>query len=400
MLAVMPRYFPSLACFLLTGLLLTSSASPELRAQAVQNPDVLVAAHDWPGLAAMLQSSSHEAPEGRFYRGLLLEHEGQFEASRAELTPLLAELAQGSDRRREALARMALAEDAARLFDSKAAGEEFAAVRQCCAAVLTEVERTRAESGAAIYPLLAGTPAMTLEKTAGLSVPLGRTGSGLREATVYVDGHASRWLFAPAAPLAVLSHAQAKTIGLKTLGAVPITGRGDKPMAAEVAVIPQLRFGGALFRTVPVLLCSDEALPDGVDGVLPLPLLAMLGTITATDDDHLRVRDTGIPADGAALFEEDGQLLAETTDGMLFAIDPVKLTSALSPRLKPAAGAKDGNLTLHFGPVEADFLQLGFSKNESPTSFAGTLGDDALDQLAGYSFDFHAMRFTVQVHPQ
>ncbi|WP_415200444.1 hypothetical protein [Silvibacterium sp.] len=396
----MPRCFPSLTCFLATGLFLTLPIAPVLRAQNTANPDALVAAHDWPGLEEALASSDGKASGAGFYRGLLLEHAGQFEASRSALTPLLPELAKGQDRDREALARLALAEDAARLFDYKEAGAEFAGAQQCCSAAMTSAERTQAETGAAAYTLLAASPAMTLDKAAGFNVPLDRSASGLRELMVYVDGRPSRWLFAPAAPFAMLSRAQGKVIGLKPLGAVTAAGIDGKLVQAEIALIPQLRFGGVLLRNVPVLLCDEAALPEGVEGLLPLPVLAMLGTVTATDDDHLNVRPEGLPAESAALFTDDGRLLAATTDGLLFAIDPLKLDSALSPRLRPAAGAKVGNLALGFGAAQAAFQRLAIGDGDEPAPFAGTLGDDALDQLAGYSFDFRSMRFAVQTHPQ
>lgn len=350
--------------------------------QAAPEPDALLQAHDWPGLE---QALSPATKTDGLYRGILLEHQGQFEASRAILAPLLSELAKNADRRQEALARLALAQDEARLFHYKEAAGQFRQAETCCAAAFPANGQAEAE----IFALLAAAPPMTLEGKGDMEVPLTRGTGGLRELPVYVAGHPSRWLFDPAAPLARLSRAQAKAIGLKSLGEANGSG---------VALIPQLRVGGALFRNVPVLLVNEDALPADAQGVLPLPVLALLGTVTATDEDHLTARNEHLPAGAAPLFEDNGQLLAATTDGQLFAIAPASADSALAPRMRPAAGATAANLALEFGSAHAGFQALKFGEDDRPTPFAGTLGGDALDQLAAYTFDFQSMRFAVRVH--
>jgi hypothetical protein len=60
-------------------------------------------------------------------------------------------------------------------------------------------------------------------------------------------------------------------------------------------------------------------------------------------------------------------------------------------------------VTLNFGEVAATFHEIQVLAKPAGADgerFYGTLGGDALDQLASYTFDFRSMRFLVGEHAE
>jgi predicted aspartyl protease len=366
--------------------------------------DQLVAEHDWPVLERVLNSNT--GPQTAYYRGLLLNRTGQYEQSLQLLEPLIPELASGIDRVHEKLARLALAAVYFRMFRYRQAAEEYAALDKCCAASLSEDERDEVELPSKILPLLESAAAQTLELSESFSVPLRGNALGVHEIEVWVDGHPSRWLFDPAANFTLLSRSQAKRIGLKLAGGDGLTVRSltGEPVRVQAAVIPQLKFGAAFFRNVPTAIFEDADLFDKahqyqIEGVLAQPLLAALGAVTVSDDGHLNILRQAPLKGGAPLFS-DGQRLLVSVDvkdaQQLYEIDPRRARSGLSPRYFPALTAE--SLTLDFGGTAATFHEIPALTPTDGARFYGTLGGDALDQLASYTFDFRSMRFLVREH--
>ncbi len=387
--------------------------------------------HDWLGLEKTVKNSTD--PDTAFYRGLLFNRLGQYEESVRLLEPLLAGLAAGADRTREKQARIALANNDFRMFRYKQAAEQYGALKQCCAADLSESEKDAIELPAKILPLLQNAPPQTLELSESFTVPLARNAIDLRDVDVFVDGYPSRWIFDPAASFTVLSRSQAKRIGLKLAGGDTLTVRSitGTPIHVQAAVIPQLKFGAAFFRNVPAVIFDDEDLYSKarqyqVEGILAQPLLAALGAVTASDDDHLTILRQPPLSGGAPLFSDGKRLLVGAGPAgaqRLYAVDPGTTRSMLTSRyfdehpvdfsgqtakpmrlsgIGPEVSAYSAEtFALDFGDTAATFHEIPVETKPGAgerKSLYGILGGDALDQLASYTFDFRSMRFIVRVH--
>lgn len=405
------------------------------RASAQENVPLeqLAADHNWPELESRLKDSVDS--DTALYRGLLMNRLGQYEQSHQLLEPLIRGLAAGADRMQEKQARLALASDDYRTFHYREAAVQYEALEKCCAAMLTETEKDEIELPAKITPLLQNADAQTLESTDSFTIPLARNALGVRDAEVFVDGYPSRWIFDPASGFTLLSRSLAKRIGLKLAGAdtVTVSNLNGKPVHAQVAIIPRLKVGAASFRNVPAVVLADEDLYDNphryqIEGVLDQPLLAVMGVITASDDDHLIVSQQPPITNGAPFFSDGNRLVAAVQSGgrqQLYAIEPGTTESILSSRFyeqHPAdfagqtpqpmhlpdlsseiPGYTEDTLTLGFGETLATFHDIPVlvrAAGAERDRFYGTIGGNALDQLAAYTFDFRSMRFAVRVHSE
>jgi len=409
----------------------TSQVASETSAAANSPLRQLARDHDWLALEKGLDNYS--GADAAFYRGLLDSRRGQFEASAQALEPLIAALAAGADRTREKQARLALSRDDFRLFRYRQAAAQYAALEQCCAAELSDSEKSEIDIPAKILPLLENAPPQTLELSESFTVPLARDAIDLRDVEVFVDGYPSHWIFDPAADFTMLARSQAKRIGLKLTGGDNLTVRGftGALIHAQATVIPQLKFGAAFFRNVPAVVFDDEDLYNKarqyqIEGVLAQPLLAALGAVTASDDDHLAILRQPPLGGGAPLFSDGRRLLVAAGPAArqrLYAVDPAATGSMLTSRyldehpagfsgqtakpvsLPGVAGPVPAytaeTIALDFGETTATFHEIPVAAKPAPGeggSLYGIFGGDALDQLASYTFDFRSMRFIVRVH--
>lgn len=395
--------------------------------------DQLVADHNWPELQSRLKDGA--GADTALYRGLLMNRLGQYEQSRQLLEPSIPGLTAGTDRMLEKRARLALAGDDYRTFRYREAAKQYEALEKCCSAALNETEKDEIELPEKITPLLQSAPEQTLESTDSFTIPLARNALDVRDVEVFVDGFPSRWIFDPAASFNLLSRSLAKRIGLKLSGTdtLMVISLNGNSVHAQAAIIPRLKVGAASFRNVPAVVFADEDLYDKphryqIEGVLAQPLLAVLGMITASDDDHLTVSQQSPITSGAPFFSDGNRLIAAVQSGgrqQLCAIDPGIAESILSSRfyeqhladfvgqsphpvhLPDVSGEIPGytedTLTLTFGETPATFHDIPVLAKPAGAEhdrFLGTIGENALDQLASYSFDFRSMRFVVRVHAE
>jgi Aspartyl protease len=389
----------------------------------------LLSDHNWVALGDRLENST--APDADFYRGILLNRLGKYTESIRLLEPLLLAIAAGPDRIQEKQARLALGSDYLQSFRYKEAAAEYAALEKCCAQSLTPAERDETELPVKLLPALEHAPAQTLEMEGPFTVPMDRNALGVREVEVWVDGYASHWLFDPAANFTMLSRSQAARIGLKLSDEViPVSSITGAKILVHATVIPQLKFGRAFFRNVPAVIYEDRDLYDKphryqTEGVLAQPLLAALGMVTASDDEHLTISN-GSPLTGGVPFFRDGEHLVAGTgakNSEMYVIDPGTTGSLLTSRYYDAHTAAFAGQTvqqvhlaetdsdapaytaesfdLNFGDTQVTFREIPvLAKPAGPEldRFRGALREDALDQLESYTFDFRSMRLLVRRH--
>jgi Aspartyl protease len=397
----------------------------------------LTADHDWLALENALRNSqdqdSHD-PDAEFYRGLLENREAHYRESIRILEPLLPGISASADRNREKLARLTLADDYFRTFAYKQAADAYAALQNCCATLLTAAEKNEVELPTQLLPVFASAPPQTLDLASSFTVPTETDALGLSDVSVWVDGLPTRWLFDPAQNFTLLSRSQAKLVGLKlsaeTFIVSSITG---KPIPVHATVIPRLKFGAATFHNVPAVVFDDLDLYDKahqyqIEGVLAQPLLAPLGQITASDDQHLTFSEAPPLAEGAPFFSDGVHLIvAAGKQGAerLYTINPGDTGSLLSSRYYdahlaafahthmdlvelagepqtlpiPAYHAETVDLTFGGTPITLHEIEvLAQPAGAERDRFYGVLGADALEQLQSYTFDFRSMKFIVRPH--
>ena len=392
-----------------------------------------LADHNWLALEAALDGTSD--PDANFYRGILDDRLGRYQESIDLLLPLIPQFMSGDDPLREKQGRLALANDYFRTFRYKDAADQYTAIERCCANLMSANERSENEDAMRLLPLLAHAPPQTLHVESDFSVPIERDALGLLDVSVWVDGYAARWLFDPAASFTMLSHSQAKLVGLRlSEGTITLTNITGKPIIVHATVIPQLKLGAALFRNVPAVVYEDADLFNAdrqyqIEGVLAQPLLAALGQITISDDDHLSVSQETSLKEGAPFFSDGQRLIVSGSDGsgQLYALDPGSRGSQLTSRYYDAHASAfaqcpmklvkmqgaDGamvlpicsadEVTVAFGRTEVTFHEIPVLAQPAGAEvdrFWGTLRADALEQLASYTFDFRSMRFLAKTHPE
>jgi hypothetical protein len=409
----------------------------ETGARASEHPAVplhqLLTDHSWLALEEALEKTTD--PDANFYRGVLENRLGHYSRSVELLEPLLPAIASSADRAKEKQARMALADDYFRTFGYRKAAEEYEALNKCCASLLTADERADIEIPTKLLPMLEAAKPQTLEVESSFTVPVEENALGLHDVSVWVDGYAARWLFDPAESFTMLSRSQAKLAGLKlSEDLVTIYSVTGEPIAVHATVVPQLKFSGAVFHNVPAMVYDDADLYDKahryqIEGVLAQPLLAALGQITMSDDEHLTVSREARLKEGAPFFSDGRHLIvAAGAKGSeeLYAVDPGSTESLLTSRyydahmadfahaqmelVKPSGAGESAplpayraeNVTLSFGGVPVTFHELEVlaqPAGEERDRFWGTLREGALEQLESYTFDFRTMRFVARGHP-
>jgi hypothetical protein len=390
----------------------------------------LLANHDWLGLEDALTHTAD--PDAAFYRGILRNRQGRYAESISLLEPLLPALAAGSSRNREKQARMALADDYFRTFQYSKAAAAYAALRRCCSAQLTPANRIAIEIPSRLLPVLQSAPPQTLDFHGGFTVPTTRDPMDLNEVSVWIDRTPASWLFDPAASFTMLTLSQAKLIGLHlskdTLTIDSITGA---PIQVRATVIQRLKLGDAVFHNVPAVVCNDSDLYDRahqyqIQGVFALPLVAALGQVTITDDQNLYF-SRNAPLRVGAPFFSDGQRLvvAEGPAGgdHVYAINPGIVGSLLTERYyrdhtadfhgerrdllpipgraAPVSAYTAENIHLNFRGFPVTLHEIEAFAQPTGTAidrYYGILGEDALDQLKSYTFDFRTMRFVPLMH--
>jgi hypothetical protein len=405
-----------------TGAIASARPAPPLRQ--------LLDDHDWLGLEDALTHTKD--PSASFYRGILRNRQGRYAESISLLEPLLPALATGPNRVREKRVRMALADDYFRTFQYQKATAEYAALHRCCSAQLTPANRIAIEIPSKLLPELQSAPPQTLSFTGNFTIPTYRDPLDLNEVSVWVDRHAASWLFDPAASFTMLTRSQAKLIGLHLSAATiivdSITG---SPIPVHATVIQRLKLGDAVFQNVPAVVCNDSDLYDRarqyqIQGVFALPLIAALGKVTITDNQRLYFSQNR-PLHVGAPFFSDGQrlIVAEGPAGAdrLYAVNPGVVGSLLTVHYyrshladfhgerrdllpvpgqeKPIAAYTAENIHLNFRGFPITLHEIeAFAQ---PTGLAidryyGILGEDSLDQLRSYTFDFRTMRFVPLMH--
>lgn len=380
------------------------------------------------------------AKDQQFLEGILANRENQPEASIRALAPLMDSIAASGNVTEEKLARQALAEDYLRSGDLAAAAAAYATLDARLHSRLTPDEQSDMEQPLKLLPLVTDHPRMTVEPGAPFSLPCQLDPLGLTDIPVFVDGVSRSWMLDPTEPFNLISRTTAREVGLTlSTATATIHSLTGKAMTVHATVIPRLTLGNVTFRNMTAFVFEDAdfAFPDSdyqVRGVLGYPAVSALGSLTVNSDATIDVQPgkDGTKQAGGAPFYLDGERVlaalgkSDGSDDRLYEIDAAGQQSYFSSRFfsEHSAAFANGRLQLlqltgleNAPPVPAYLAQtvrmqigdktvalheiqvltqpLGSAANDDTY---GTLGVDALQQFASYTFDYRTMRFSVTAH--
>jgi hypothetical protein len=384
--------------------------------------------------------------QAQFYKGILANRSNDAKTSIELLEPLADQVAAGGDKAAEKLLRKALAEDYLRLGDWTRAADAYQLLATRLESQLTADERDEIEIPLKLLPLAKANPPMTVEPCEPFVLQVSRDPLGLVEIPVFVDARPHSWMLDPTAPFNLIARSLAREAGLKvgeeSATIQTLTGR---PMQVHTAVIPRFTIGGRLTlrsMTVFVFDDADYTFPRSgyhVQGVLGYPALAVLGSLTITDNATIAVdpanqgpASQSAPAQptaaaGAPFFLDGDQIVVALGKGdeeRMYAVDAGSQQTYLTSRYyaehmeefngkrqqlftlpgissmptQPAYESETVALEVGAQTVRLHLVQvltqpLGRSALDD---IYGVLGIDALDQLKEYTFDYRTMRFSVR----
>jgi hypothetical protein len=412
----------------------------------------LLADHQFPRIAAEL--GKLPAGEAQFYRGILANRSNDLQQSVELLAPLAEQAAAGGDADHEKLLRKALAEDYLRLGDWAQAAQAYQTLDARLHAQLSTDEQDEIELPLKLLPLAKDHPPMTVEPCDPFKLQVSTNPLNLLDIPVFVDARPRTWMLDPTAPFNLIARSTAKESGLKlSLDTATIHTLTGKPIQVHSTVIPRFTVGGRLtFRNVTAFVYDDADFAYAhsgyrVEGVLGLPALMGLGSLTVNADSTIEIR----PAKQLDPQAKDDRLTA----GAPFYLDGEQVVVALGrarPFAEPAPGTNPaldddrmyvidaaGQQTYltsryfdeHAAEFNAQKVELyappGQSAASQPSYVAetvpfiaggntidlhflrvltqpvgsaalddvyGILGVDALQQLRSYTFDYRTMRFS------
>ena len=247
-----------------------------------------------------------------YFQGILANREGRVEASAALLKKVVPRI-RASHPRRAAIALHALADDYVKLYDYDKAINAYQDLMQHFAPLLGDAERQSTRDDYHTVALLQGAPPQTVSFDGPIDLPVHRNAVlGTLETTLTVRGVTEPWILDTGANFSTVSASFAHRLGLQlskneaqTQG---ITGAENR---LRIAILPELKLGGATVRNVVLLVLDDSSLnvlvgPKSsyqINAILGYPVLRALERITFTSDGHfLAGPGSSSSRDGARLF--------------------------------------------------------------------------------------------------
>lgn len=385
----------------------------------------LLDARDYRELARSLPQVVGLRPEERsYFRGMLAFGEGRFDAAVQPLqsavnTPDYSLTSYQAEQALETLGDTATKtcrySDAVKMYDIV---DRIFGARMGGAVIPVREKR-------AIAAAFEDTPPQTIQLNGDFT--LTRTGI---QYPIRINGMEFFALLDTGAAISMISESTAAKWGAKRLdGAVTLHGIGSGRFDARPALVPVLQLGQAEFRNVAVVVIDDTNMILA-GAVLGYPVVSALGRVTVGPDQTLTVLSSpprAAAGNDSPLWVSYSSLLmgVNTAPGgaMMrpFMLDTGSLSTFLTNRFlaehrtefpgKPPDEARlAGADGVHLIPAySANRLRLWFGSRMIPLSgqhilaearggevdkYFGVIGQDVLQQLAGYTIDFRSMRFS------
>jgi predicted aspartyl protease len=369
-----------------------------------------------------------------YFAGVLANRAGHVDESVELLTKVLPQL-ESSEPDRAAVALHSLADDYIKTYRYNDAIQAYEELLHKFASHMDKVERQGADDEYHAVLLLKDMPTQTISFDGRIDLPTHRNPVlDNIETNLIINGVEQSWVLDTGANLSTVSASFASKLGVQLSRDVAqtqgITGAENK---MHVALLPELKLGGATIRNVVLLVLDDNSLnvPMGktmryqINAVLGYPVLQALKRITFTKDGHfLAGPDSPSWQDSARLYMNELTPLLECqveNRKVLFSFDTGANRSVLSDRYlrgfpddfkglkkKPYAMSGAGGLkkmTAYYLPnVQIGVGQAHPVLHKVPVvpvmgtdmdRLYGNLGRDLVDPYQGFTIDFESMRFSM-----
>jgi Aspartyl protease len=401
----------------------SASSSPDL--------DALVKHFDYTELADAVAAMPNSA-ERDYFAGVLANRSGNLAESIALLTKVLPGL-KASRADRASVALEALADDYTKSFRYADAIQAFEDLLHNFASGMDPIERKSEQDDYQVALLLRDVPAQTISFDGAIDLPTDRTPElGTIETNLTVNDVEQNWILDTGANISTASASFAAKLGVRlSSGAAQTKGITGAENKLQVAILPELKVGGATVHNVVLLVLDDENLNIQVrknvsyqiSAILGYPVLAALERITFTKNGHfLAGPDSPSGRGGARMYMDELTPLLECeveNRSVLFSFDTGADDSVLSDRyhhdfpdafrglrakhygMSGAGGAE--KLPAHYLPE----VRLGVGQTQAvlhkvPVVPAmgtdmdlryGNLGRDLVGPYESFTIDFEDMRF-------
>jgi hypothetical protein len=395
--------------------------------------DALLQQRQYIELEHALVTATEELPSlGRdYFQGVMANRVNHVQKSIRLLEPLIPTLLANSPVRAE-FALCTLADDYAKTFGYGDAARFYTEANR-----VAEQQGKKSECGAAReasrWGLLRNAPAQTVATSGPFTVKGKRDTLGLFQVPVASGNYSGSWIVDSGANLSVVSRSVANKLGLaSSTGSETAQGIAGLSVSVHTAIIPEIRVGPAVLRSVAVLVVEDSELSFSeldyrIEGCLGIPVLAALGKVTFYHDGRIDFSPGKIPAKETAFhnffFDRFTPLIVADfgPKEQLFTIDTGAMGTILSAEFYKAnrdifnffesvslelSGA-GGMLAVPAYQVSGLVATLGgscarikdvsilLSAIRRPDEFYGDIGENALSSFSSFTLDFPAMHFRV-----
>ena len=287
------------------------------------------------------------SPDRDYFAGVLANRAGRVNESIALLTKALPQI-EASSPARAAVGFESLADDYVKAYRYSDALPAYEKLFQKFASQMDPVEKKSVEDDYHAVMLLKDTPPQTVSFDGPIDLPLQRNPKiGTIDSTFTVNGVEQSWILDTGANFSTVSASFAAKLGLKlskgTAQTQGVTGAENK---LHIAIVPEMKLGGATVRNVVLLVLDDENLnlqiskteKYQIDAVLGYPVMQALKRVTFTKDGHLLAGPDSVPAqNGARLYMDRLTPLLECAVGdrkVLFSFDTGADSSMLTDRYR------------------------------------------------------------------
>jgi hypothetical protein len=287
-----------------------------------------------------------QSPDRDYFRGVLANRTNRLADSIELLTAVLPQL-ESSAPERAAVALDALADDYVKSFRYDDAIPMYEKLLSNFSSHSGAVEKQSTEDDYHAVLLLKGAPPQTISFAGAIDLATHRNPVlGTIDADLTVNGVEQSWILDTGANFSTVSASFAAKLGVQlsrdSAQTEGITGAENK---LQVAILPEMKLGGATIRNVVLLVLDDANLnvPTGkthyqINAVLGYPVMQALQRITFTKDGHfLAGPDSPFGRDGARLYMDELTPLLECdveNRKLLFSFDTGADESALSDRYR------------------------------------------------------------------
>jgi Kef-type K+ transport system membrane component KefB len=419
------------------------SAQPATPPTAPASWDTLYSQHRFFDLRdAVRAHGGTTGPDAQFYRGVVAHAFNDNDDAISSLAPLIDSMPRGFSRSHLADAVDALGDSYARVFRYRESAAAYRRALHINGVTLDTAARSLFTRRAELADALASVPPQRIRWTAESNTSPVPNDSVAFAAVALINGAAPRARLGvdAGARFTIIDSTTAATHKVRILKDSVRTAVGGRLITAQLGVARSLDIGTAHLANVVVVVAPDDSLQliymrYPVSGIIGLPVLSSLGSVTFTRDGHIALSSPGADNDSSAapnMILADGAAAVnasyDDTTRIALLLDSRAPRTLLYPsflRAFPSA-TRSANLTTYVGteygggvtsmpsylipsitlgingrPIRIGSIHALMRDGDFRAQFyAGALGQDALQTADRVTLDFAAMTLRFRDPPQ